>query len=174
MIPFLYVLAVGTMSAQSALSKYGGKLNADTFRFNFYKAVFAFTLFFSAFLISERTLHTETLVYGALYGTCITLSMHCGYRALCIGPMSLTSMLATFSLIVPCIYGAVFLHESISTLAILGFVCFAAALVCLNIKEKKEDKKLSPEWAICVILTILANGISSVIQKEHQLAFPGM
>ena len=173
MIPILYILAVTTMSAQSALSKQGGRLKADPFRFNFYKAAFALLLFLTAFLISERTLHAPTIIYGALYGVCITVSMYCGYRALCIGPLSLTSMLATFSLIVPCIYGAVFLHEAISLLAGLGFVCLVISLVCLNIKDKKDDKKPSLEWAVCIIATILMNGISSVIQKEHQLAFPG-
>ena len=174
MVPILYFAVVACSASQSALSKLGGKRGAEPFRFNVYKAGFAFLLFICAFLITERTLHAPTILYGALYGACITVSMHCGYMALSIGPMSLTSMLATFSLIIPCVYGAVFLNETITAFAWLGFVFLVGALVCLNIKEKKDTKKPSFKWAIYISLTILVNGISSVIQTMQQRDFPGL
>ncbi|MBR2432844.1 MAG: hypothetical protein IKB23_08005, partial [Clostridia bacterium] len=76
MVPILYLAVVACSASQSALSKLGGKRGAEPFRFNFYKAGFAFLLFICAFLITERTLHAPTILYGALYGACITVSMH--------------------------------------------------------------------------------------------------
>ena len=174
MIPVLYILTVASSASQSTLSKLCGKRGADPFRFNFYKAGAAFVMFLCAFLITERGIHTESLFYGIIYGACTALSMYCGYKALCIGPLSLTSMLATFSLIIPCIYGATVLNEKVSVFAAIGYVLLAAALVSLNIKEKKDDKKPSLKWAICIAATILSNGVASVIQKLHQSAYPGL
>jgi uncharacterized membrane protein len=165
MIPVLYILTVASSASQSTLSKLCGERGADPFRFNFYKAGAAFVMFLCAFLITERGIHTESLFYGIIYGACTALSMYCGYKALCIGPLSLTSMLATFSLIIPCIYGATVLNEKVSVFAAIGYVLLASALVSLNIKEKKDDKKPSLKWAICIAATILSNGVASVIQK---------
>lgn len=173
MTPILYIAIVACSASQSALSKLCGKRGSDPFRFNFYKATFALALFFAAFLITERTIHTESLIYGAVYGATLAISMHCGYTALRIGPLSLTSMLATFSLIIPCLYGAIFLKETVSTPKALGFVFLALALIFLNIKEKKDDRKPSLKWAVCITLTIVANGVGSVLQKLHQISFPG-
>lgn len=172
MIPLLYILVVACSATQSTLSKLGGRYGANPFRFNFYKATFAFLLFIAAFCITERTLHVPSLLYGAAYGACLTVSMHCGYTALCIGPLSLTSMLATFSLIIPCVYGVAFLNEPLGITTCFGFVFLALALVCLNLKEKKDTAKPSLKWAVCITLTVIVNGISSVIQKLHQLDFP--
>ena len=82
-------------------------------------------------------------------------------------------MLATFSLIIPCVYGAVFLSETITVFAWFGFAFLVGALICLNIKEKKDTKKPSLQWAIYISLTIIVNGISSVIQTMQQREFPG-
>ena len=169
----LYAAVIFCSASQSALSKLGGKRGTDPFRFNFYKASFAFLLFFCAFLITEHTLHTPTIIYGVIYGALLSVSMHCGYVALSIGPMSLTSMLATFSLIIPCLYGAICLEEQITVFSWFGFLFLLAALIFLNIKEKKDDKKPSVAWAISITLTIMANGFASVLLTMHQNDFPG-
>ena len=169
----LYAAVILCSASQSALSKLGGKRGTEPFRFNLFKAGAAFLIFFTAFLISERTLHAPTLLYGSIYGVCSIFAMHCGYMALSIGPMSLTSMLATFSLIIPCVFGAVFLNEEITLFSWLGFFFLLLALIFLNIKEKKDDKKPSLAWAIYISLTIISNGIASVMLTVHQRAFPG-
>lgn len=121
------------------------------------------------------TWHAPTLVYGLLYGAVMTSSMYTGYKALTLGPMALTSMLTAFSVIIPLIYGVIFREEKLDVFKYAAFVLLIFAIIFTNIdkifKKEKSDFKRGL-WLLYIGITFLTNGIASILQKEHQLAYP--
>lgn len=166
----LYAGTVLLTVTQSTLSKLVGKDGNQTV-FNLSKTVAAL-LMFSLFGIFTFSFNIQTLIYGSVFGIFLYLATWSGISALVCGPMALTSMLASFSLIIPCIYGICFLNEPCTLFTVIGFLLLAIAFILISTK-RKNDKNISVKWLILTITTTVANGICSVILKLHQIHFPG-
>ena len=120
------------------------------------------------------TFHMPTLVFGLLFGASMCLSMYAGYRALCLGPMAITSMLVSFSIIVPLLWGITFANEHLTTLSTVALVMLFCAILLTNLDKilgrsggasvKKDSYGL---WLFFVVTTFLCNGCSSVLQKQY-------
>ena len=54
------------------------------------------------------------------------------YFALMLGSMTLTSLIVSYSVIIPCIYGIVFLKEPISICFVIGLLLLAISLFLVN------------------------------------------
>lgn len=170
MIALLYAAVVLCSISQSTLNKCNK--GGDAVRFNFFKGLSAFVVFFGIFLFSAEGFHAPTLLFGAAHGVLLAIANQCGYRALHSGPMALTSLLVNFSLIIPFFFGVLYLGERPSLFAYIGFVLLGAALVFLNLRPGKGGKRPSLRWGIFVLLTMLANGFCSVTTSWHQRLYP--
>lgn len=53
---------------------------------------------------------------GLIYGVLITVSMYVGYMAVSLGSMALTSMLVSFSVLLPLVRGVIFWAVSVNIL----------------------------------------------------------
>ena len=157
--------------AQSLLTKASGRAGSPCF-FNTEKALFAFLLFA---LIGGRgfSFHLPTAVFAVLFAACLSVSMYFGYQSLCTGPVSLTSLIVSFSLVIPCIYGIVFLKEPLTLPKGAGLLCLSAAVLFANAKSSAAAVPLTKKWAGYTFLTLVSNGMCSVIQKMHQTEYPG-
>lgn len=171
MIYLAYLGAVCCSCGQSVLGKAYGQKGGNAIAFNRDKALAAFVLFLAAFLFQLR-FHLPTMLYGAAYGLSLAASMYAGFVALSCGPMALTTVIASFSLIIPVIGGLVFWGETLSAGGCIGLAILPVAVILLNLHRKK-DRKMSWHWWKYALLTFLTNGICAVIQKLHQQAFPG-
>ena len=172
MTVLLYAAVVICALSQSTLDKQDRR--GDAVRYNFFKALSACIVFFVAFFISHEEFHAPTLYYGMAQGALFALANVAGYTALHSGPMALTSMLVKFSLIIPFLFGVLRLGERPSVFACVGFALLFVALACLNLRRgAKEKKTLSLKWGCFVLLTLLANGFTSVLTSAHQSAYPG-
>lgn len=166
----IYFLIVGFTAIQSASTKLFGKSNGNSAVFNMIKTLSAFLLFL-AIGLGGIEFHKATLIYGCIYGILLSLSMHCGYMALSLGAMSLTSMIVSFSVLIPTAYGILFLNESLNTLKILGMVFFVASIILANANKPKGTVEKAFKWAMYVAATFVCNGFGSVVQKLHQIKF---
>ncbi|MBQ7050143.1 MAG: EamA family transporter [Firmicutes bacterium] len=191
----LYIGAIAASCAQSAFTKQntrrgdGSAESAGTF--NLFKAVAVFAVLLLIFLF-DRSWNAATIGWGAAYGVLLTVSMITGYYALKTGPMALTSMIVSFSLLIPYAYGIVFLSEKPKPIQVAGLGMFILALVLINwnhlhvkgearakdgVHENKDaakPQKVSGRWAMFTALTLAANGFCSIVQKGHQNIYPGM
>lgn len=154
---------------QSSSTKIFSRINDNSTVFNKIKTSTAFFIFV-LMSISGIRLHGGTAVYGCVYGLLLCISLHGGYMALATGPMSLTSMIVSFSVLIPIIYGVCFCGEKLNMIKIIGILLFVVAIVFTNInKESQNNKgKRDLKWAMYVSVTFAANGFCSVIQKMHQ------
>lgn len=165
------VLISACTVGQSAFTKEasGRCENTDSIWFNVIKTGGAFVFFF---LISVYGIawHTPTVLYASLYGAVLFFSTILGYLALKNGSMAVTSLIVSYSVIIPCLFGIFVLNEAVSFVRILGIVMLLVSMFLL----KKNDKlNINKQWIFCVTGTFFCNGICSVVQKLHQTAYPG-
>lgn len=171
-----FCIILSSAIQSSSVKQYNRKNSGSSpFYFNAFKALSAFAAFAAASFFGF-TLHMPTVLYGVFYGLALCLSMHAGYRALCLGPMALTSMLVSFSLIIPLIWSISFGDEVIGLIQLVAIVCLFVSMVAVNIDKIRKSSAGETNyglWLTFVALTFISNGVCSILQKEHQRAFPG-
>lgn len=148
---------------------------SDVWVFNLEKSLFAFLLFALASLINSGgyTFHIPTFIYALVYAMSLMLSMVSGFFALACGPMSLTSLIVSFSLVLPSVYGIGVLGESLTAYKLTGFALLAASLILFNINKGVGNDRITAKWALFTALTLVSNGVFAIVQKMHQNSFPG-
>ncbi|MBE6750734.1 MAG: hypothetical protein E7560_06185 [Ruminococcaceae bacterium] len=87
------------------------------------------------------------------------------------GPLSLTTLISSYSLIIPALYGLIFLNEKVSFFLIIGFLFLFVSLYLIN--YTKGDNKINLKWLLYVALTFFGNGLCSSTQKVQQINFSG-
>ena len=170
MTGLIYILNIFCTSGQSVLTKQYSKRGGAT-EFNFNKATAGSILFLILALISGFSFHLPTLLFGAAYGVSLCISMHAGFRALAIGPMALSSIIASFSLVIPFLFGIIFWSEAVTVFKIVGIVLLLCSIALIN---GKKESGFSVKWLVYVLIVLFADGICSVIQKMHQMSYPGL
>ena len=172
MILAFYILAVVFARSESALGKYNGMRGGTAVVFNLNKSLLAalFCLLIS-FFTGGIVFHLNTLYYSLAYGVFLAVSMICGLRALSLGSLAIASTVVSFSLVIPTLFGVFFLDESLGALGIVALLLLAASIVLLN--YKKQSNPISGACWFYSIITMIANGMCSVVQKLHQTSYPG-
>ena len=169
MVALLYLLNVGCSSGQLALSKLYANRGGQAAAFNLHKAAAALVVFLLFGLFQGMTWNAPTVWYGIGYGVFLSLSMHAGFVALSIGPMAFTSIIASFSLIIPFVCGVTVWQEPLTVYSVIGMLLLLSSIVLLNVKK---DKQISFKWLFYALITMVANGACSLVQKFHQVAYP--
>lgn len=108
------------------------------------------------------------IIFGLGYGSCVV----CSVLAILCGSLSLTSLITSYSLIIPTLYGMIFLKEPISYYLIIGLVLLFISLFLINF-VKDTNHKLSLKWLIYVVVAFVGNGICTTVQKVQQIDFSG-
>lgn len=170
----IYLLIVAATVTQSASTKAFNRQSQHSAVFNAVKAGTALILF-ALMAAPGFVFHLPTLAFGLLYGGCMCLSMYAGYKALCLGPMALSSMLVSFSVLIPLIWGVTAGQETLSAVKCLALVLLLCAIVLTNADKIKRGQKKQGNhalWLTFVGITLLCNGVASVLQKQHQTLYP--
>ena len=181
MIFVLYFAIVLFSVTQSASTKLFNRHSANSTVFNVIKASAAL-VFFALMAVGGFSFHLPTVLLGVLYGAALSLSMYAGYKALCLGPMALTSMLVSFSLLIPILWGLLAWDETLAPLRIVALAFLLTAILLTN-ADNLIGKRVTPRvdaqkgkyalWLFFVGTTFLCNGVCSVLQKQHQHLYPG-
>lgn len=165
----LYFCNVLCSAGQSALGKQYARRGGESLPFNINKALIGTLLFLVLGLMSGFSWHLETMLFGLFYGISLCISMHTGFKALSIGPMALTSIIASFSLIIPFLFGIILWNEILTLLKFSGIILLLLSIFLIN---AKKESGFSAKWLFYALVTLLSNGFCSVIQKMHQIKFP--
>lgn len=177
MIVTFYIIIIVFSVIQSATVKWFNRTSSNSLVFNVIKTLSAL-IFFGAISIWKFKFNLNTMLYGSLYGIFLCISMYCGYKALSLGPMSLTSLIVSFSVVFPLIYGIVFCNEEITAVKLAGFVFLTFAIVSANLSSNAFNKtgkmnRYNFKWELFVLATFVCNGLCSILQKMHQISYPG-
>ena len=93
------------------------------------------------------------------------------------GPLSITLLVNSYSLVIPAFYGVIALNERLTLFKIIGLVLLATSLLLISaVLEKKNDnavqtQKFSFKWLVALIFAFLGNGLCSTVQKMQNVAF---
>ena len=160
------------ISAQGILKKYynvklGGR---GAFVFSTMQVVFCclIFLFTSRFNLEfNAALLPYSIGFALSYGSAVIF----GFLAIKTGALSITSLITSYSLVVPTFYGLFFLGEAVDGFFWVGFVLLIFSLFLIN--SRGGEIRITPIWIIYVTLAFLGNGICSAVQAAQQRAFAG-
>ena len=135
-------------------------------------SVFCALLFFVANsggkLSFTAALIPYSLGFAAAFGTASATAIF----AIKTGPLSVTALLSSYSLLIPTFYGILFLHDPVRPTLFIGLAALLISLFLINFK-KNEALHFEPVWIVYVILAFISNGMCSTIQKMQQIRFDG-
>ncbi len=144
--------------------KEGSTLSA-TAKFNAYSGLFTILVFWilNGFKINFTAYSLIMAALTACFGLLYTLL---GFKLLALDSMALyTLFLMTGGMILPYIWGLVFLDEPFSALRTVGLCLILTGVIVSNFSGEKADIK---KIVLCIAIFIL-NGFISVISKLHQI-----
>lgn len=170
----LVFVSVVLLSASFMIQKLYQKMTVNDpqngVKFNIISCVFSLVLFF--FLGGMQVTFTAYSFWNAtiksLVGLAYTLL---GFQILKRGNVALYMLfLMSGGMLVPCVWGWLFLGEPITALRVVGVIVILISIVLSNSNLKKPDAKL---LLLCISVFFL-NGMVSVLSKLHQIntAYP--
>ena len=171
---FWLFLIIVLVTLQTVTKKsFNGKISGGAFTFSAASTFFAL-VFFLITLPERFVFSTEYLPYSLAFATTYSVCNIFTFLSLTAGPVSLTSLISSFSLLLPSVYGLAFLGENISAWIIIGLVLLMISLVFINLENKGEEKKITLKWIIYVLISFFTNGCCSILQKVQQLNCDGL
>lgn len=165
-------LAAFAVSAQSVLQKsYNVKVGrGGAFVFSATSVLFA-AVFFLAFGGGHLRFPMEVLPYALGFALSYGTAVIAGLLAIKLGSLSLTSLIISYSLIIPTLYGICFLEEEAGLLFGAGLSLLFVSLFLMN--ARKGGSKIKLAWVVAVFFAFLGNGICSTVQTVQQKTFRG-
>lgn len=160
------------MSAQNIISKqYNFKIkNKNMMMYSLIKTFFAL-LFFVVYSGGNLNFCTEIIPYAIGFGITYAAGTVANEYAVKTGSLSITSLVISYSLIIPTLYGTVFLNEPVRISTYTGIALLMISLFLVNMK--KENTKFAFAWIVWIVIAFCGNGLCLSIQKLQQLKFNG-
>lgn len=167
---FLIAIILGVSGQNIVKKPYTQKMGGSGVYF-FNAILSAAALLFFAVTATKLDFDISFIPYSIGFATSYAIATVFLVLAIAYGSLSLTSLFFSYSLMIPTLYGLVFLKDDISVGFIPGLALLVVSLFLVNKNDKKA--KFSFKWIICVILAFLGNGMCTVVQNMQQVAFDG-
>lgn len=169
----LIILCVITLTVQSVFKKkFSIKINHAEFTFSTLVSFFA--LLFFVITSVGAVYNTEIIPFSFLFSVCYAASTVTGTLALGCGSLAITSLILSYSLVIPTLSGIVLWNEEIGSLQSIGIVILLISLFLIRNKADTGKKKVSFKWLIFVATGSVTNGFCSVVQRQQQIVFGGI
>lgn len=122
-------------------------------------------------LSGEIFFEPAMILYAVGFAICYFAAILFTLKAIEVGPLSLTSLIVSYSLLIPSLYGLIFLNEEISAIKIVGLVLLFISLFCVESGKsgEKVGNTVNKKWYVYVALAFVGNGLCSTLQKAYQL-----
>lgn len=123
-----------------------------------------------AFLIGAGDTFTfswDYIPYSIGFGIAYAVSFLAFMYAIKEGSLALTSLSLSYSLVIPTLYGMIFLDEEPTALLIIGIILLLVSLYLTN--YEKNDKKITLKWGVYTLLTAVGNGVCTIMMKIEQI-----
>lgn len=122
-----------------------------------------------------------TIGVGIGFGLCYIAGFLFQILALKEGSVSLTSLVLSYSLVLPTLFGMIAYKEYPSVFYYIGLVALVVSLLLVGLPRRKtgvtaengengerKGLKITPKWAVYVSLGFLGNGCCSILSTFHQ------
>lgn len=171
MSAFYLATIILMVAAQNVGQKEYNKRTSGGGKYLFGMIMSLFAAVFFVLTSGGLTWNTGVLPYSAGFALSYGAATAGGVAAVAYGSLSMTTLITSYSLMVPTLYGLVFLNDSVGVGFLPGILALAISLVLINKKGNAEAINL--KWVIYVTLAFIGNGMCSVVQKMQQVASGG-
>lgn len=165
----LVAISVSSTVLQNSLFNAEGKRSlrgsGDRFFFNSSMYIVCFILFGLLALISGR-FSVYSLCLGFVFGLLTSLANFTKLTALGKGPMHITVLITTSSMIIPALSGAILFNESFSIAKVIAIIALIGSIYVSL--ARSEDKSIKRGWLLCTVISFFSQGMIGVLQKIHQ------
>lgn len=108
-----------------------------------------------------------TVLLGILFGVVTAIQGITHLAALQVGPMSYTSVIISFSTLIPTLSGAILFDESLGAAQIVGIALMLVSFI-LSAKSGGNEKSVNFKWMLLCLISFVTCGSIGVMQKIHQ------
>ncbi len=106
--------------------------------------------------------------YAVLFGLAYAATMVGNYIAIANGPYAITNLISSYSLVIPTLYGLIFLKEEAGLVRYAGIMLLLISLFLIRAKEDADHRvPFSRKWLIALLVAFVANGMAAVIQNAE-------
>ena len=114
---------------------------------------------------------TFGLLMAMGFGLVSALSNACGIMAVSKGSVGIyTTFMMLGGMLLPYLYGIIFLNEAVRVFHIIGVILLIAALFIPLMRNKKSEKQsLNKVFVFLCSFVFILNGLSSILTKVHQI-----
>lgn len=164
---FLIITSISSMVLQNCLFNSACKTKLKTAKhINIFNIiVYSVCILIFGLLLLKDKVSVFTVLLGLLFGVVTALSNFYKMNALSNGPMHITLLVTTSSMIIPTMSG-MFFGETFS-LAKLSIVFVLIVFIYLSV-QKSDDTKINKKWFLFCLLAFLFQGTVGALQKIHQ------
>ena len=182
----LAVITIG-ISAQGIIKKfYNGRVSSKGVFIFSAVSVFSACLFFVCSGGFKFEFNPIIIPYALGFAACFGAASVAGFYAIVHGSLSLTSLVTSYSLIIPTFYGLIFNKEKVDAFFWIGFSLLCVSLFLINSrigakkpvsdsaeveKNKGEEIKITFAWVIFALVAFVCNGLCSTIQPAAVKVF---
>ena len=176
MLYFILFLSAFLNAATSVLGKYYNRKSGGNGKaVSEYNVLFSFAVFICWCILFafNFSFDARVLVYSILFAfffAVFNLGLIC---ALKYGPVSLTSLFISLSLILVTIWGFIFWNSVFNVAVIIGLVLVVVSIFLCLMKSDKKDKSISLKWIIFALFAMVGNAGCAIVQKTQQINFNG-
>lgn len=168
-----YILLVVTavfMTLQNILKqKFNARFSSGVYFFSTVTALFAMVVFLVR--NDNWNFSAELLIPSSLFAICYATTTVGTVLAIKHGELTLTSLVVSYSLLIPTFYGILVLDEAISFTLIIGIILLIVSLWLTNKQGKTGEQGFSWKWLFYVCLAFFGNGFCTVVQKWEQIKY---
>ena len=168
----LIVIIFGMTLQQVARKAYNIRVTGGVYSFSAASALVA-ALLFVAVSGGSFQFSSKAFLYALAFAIAYSVAMVFTLLAITEGPLALTSLIISYSLIIPTFYGLLFLNEPVGIWLLIGIFLLLLSLFLINWEKKGEKKTITLKWGIFALLAFAGNGACSTIQKVQQIDCSG-
>lgn len=157
------VPALGTLKVllQGVGNKHGIHSTKDSLTFT---GIYFLSLavFVAIFFLKEMPAVTTIMV--AMANGLLNVIFQVSYiMAFNVGPVAITGTIIYFNMLLPLLFGIVYLNEPVTVFKVTGILMILIAFILLSKKEK--DKKFSFKWLALIMCAFITAGSGTVLQS---------
>lgn len=164
------IMVVCMWSGQSLVNKiYGKKCGLQNFYIFTALCCLAAAVVFAVTADGSLLPNLKILPYSAAFAIAFGATLLLEALAVKLGPLSLSSLFLSYSLLIPTVAGIFLWRETVGLNFAIGIVCLIVSIFLIYFKA--EGIKITPKWVACVFTAVVCNGTCSVIQRVQQEHF---
>ena len=162
----LFLTALFIVFQKVIQDRYNAKCRSGVFLFSGMISFFAMCFFMA--VNRDWTWSNELIVPAVSFGLSYAAATVFVVLAIKCGSLAKTTLITSYSLLVPAFAGLVILREPIGIPMIAGLILLVLSLWLTNHRKKTADtpkERISLKWLVFVLLGFVGNGMCSTVQK---------